>query len=147
MRAVVSKHKLGYPRFGTAGQTYESECTVRQLTDEERERLDKLLGPPKRPLPKSKITQLSKSVAPQFVDENTLKLPNTVYIAQFENRRTQVYHIYQDCGSGKGAEPRDLSEAKNIGLRVCAFCKIRYVKEKRKSSEGPDKSPISREDE
>jgi hypothetical protein len=132
MRTSVSKYKMGLPRFGSGGKTYSSECTVRRLTDEERERLDKLLGAPKRPLPKPKITQSNKLIAPQFVDENVLQLPNTVYVAQFENRRTQVYHIYHDCGSAKGAELRELSEVKEIGLRLCAFCKIRYVREKKR---------------
>ncbi|GIM45937.1 hypothetical protein DNHGIG_14860 [Collibacillus ludicampi] len=134
MRASVSKYKHGLPRFGAAGQTYVSECTVRKLTDEERERLDKLLGPPKKPLTKSKIKESTKPVAPQFVDENKLELPDTVYVAQFENRRTQVYHLYQDCGSGKSAEPRELREAKGIGLRLCAFCKIRYARERREGA-------------
>lgn len=125
---MMPRHTI-IPRYDRGQRTFASECTVRQLTDEERERLDKLLGPPIRPLPKRKTGYSNKPVAPQFVDENALQMPSTVYIARFESRRSQVFHIYQDCSSAKNAEPKTLREAKNNGLRLCAFCKIRYARE------------------
>jgi hypothetical protein len=95
MRTSVSKYKMGLPRFGSGGKTHSSECTVRRLTDEERERLDKLLGPPKQRLPRRpKLESLTKPYAPQFVEEDAIDLPDTVYVAQFETRKAQVYHVY-----------------------------------------------------